>query len=128
MLNDRQRLLAQAKAKGLTDLDACREAGYKAKTHEAASNQVARMMRKDEFCTYLEALREESRSSNVATAEEIKEAATRMLSLAEANEDFTGFSQLSNLLCKMEGHYSAEKHEHEVTGKALADMLKEAQE
>jgi len=69
-LSEQQKVLCEAKAIGLNDADACKKAKYKAKSVEACCNQVARMMRNDEFAKYLAELRAAAKSVAVMTLEE----------------------------------------------------------
>ncbi len=111
-LNDKQRAIAEGLACGLSEQEAVAAAGYKSKGN-AACNQVARMMRNDEFSAYLAGLRKDSRSESVLTAHEVKEGLSRLLASAEANEDYSGYTQLANRLAKMDGHDEPERHKME---------------
>jgi len=110
-LSEKQKILAEGKAQGMTDLEACKAAGYTAKTHKSASNQVSRMRENEEFCEYLEELRERATNNAVKSAQEVKEQLSGLMDLAAANEDFSGYTQLANRLAKMSGHDEPEKKE-----------------
>ena len=112
-LSEKQERLAEAKARGLTDWEACKEAGYKSKTNQAASQTVRRMFTNEHFLAYIETIRDKSRTESVATAQDVKEGLTRMMLLAEAKEDFSGFTALANRLAKMDGHDEPERHKLE---------------
>lgn len=108
-LSDRQRRLAQAKAKGLDDKEACKEAGYKASTHGAACNQVARMMKNDEFIEYLEGLRGKIETKHVKTAQEVSEDLTEMMNKAKTTNEFNSYVAMANRLAKMHAHDEPER-------------------
>ncbi len=112
-LSEKQRLLAEAKARGLTDLEACKAAGYTAKTHKSASNQVTRMRENEGFRAYLSSLMEESTTNAVKSAQDVKEQLSGLMDLAAANEDFSGYTQMANRLAKMSGHDEPERQKIE---------------
>ncbi len=72
-LNDKQRKLAQALAKGMTQHDACKAAGYSPNSVQAAGVQVCRMMENVAFVEYLESIREKAKNKTVADLQEILE-------------------------------------------------------
>jgi phage terminase small subunit len=111
-LSEQQRILAQGKAKGMTDSDACKAAGYKAKSWQAACNQVARMMKNDEFKVYYDELTKKTEDSTVMSIVQRKEMLTR-ISDANEDEDPNASRQAIAELNKMDGGYEPEKHEVE---------------
>ena len=62
-LNNRQILLAEAHASGMTALEACRTAGYKPKTSKQACTQIFRMKANEEWAEYVEELQEEAKEA-----------------------------------------------------------------
>lgn len=72
-MNDRQRKCAQALARGMTHAEACRAAGYKMQTPQAAGTHVGRLLKNAEFSAYLEQIREEAKKDTVADLQELLE-------------------------------------------------------
>lgn len=141
-LNDKQRHLAHAKANGLTDLKACKEAGYSAKTPQAAGTQVGRMMKNVEFVAYLDKLRQDSRTEAVMTLIERKEWLSKAVrtplseldgksplivekTTTEQGEKIKKADPLRaiDMLNRLDGDYAAEKHEHTVS--SVKDIIGE---
>jgi len=116
-LNPKQRLLAQGLARGMTQNDACKQAGFKFKSAQAAGNQVARMMKKGEFCDYLNSLQRKTESETILTVKQRKEILSQMAKGQGGDESPSDKRQAIAELNKMDGDYKPVKQEvdHDVT-------------
>lgn len=144
-LSEKQKRLAEGKAQGMTDLEACKKAGYSAKSSSAANNQVRRMMENDGFSSYLAKISEEARSSAVATKREVMEFLTAVMNtpigevtplsrLAQEHQAGTENSgekikmpsklDAIDKLARLNDWYAAEKVDHKIT--SVKDLILKA--
>ena len=107
-LSARQRILAESKAKGMTDADACKKAGYKAKSVEASCNQIARMMSNDEFKGYYDELMSEAQKSTVMTVAGKLEMLERIAKAQEQGDPRVSIAAIAEEN-KMTGGYEPER-------------------
>jgi len=98
-------------------------AGYKVKG-DSADAKAARLVGNGRVKDKIDELRAKTTSKVVKTATEVKEALTRLMDLAERDGDYSGFTQLSNRLAKMEGHDEPEKVQISTVGSVLEMMRK----
>jgi len=111
-ITQQRQLFAEGRAQGMTGEEAVAHAGYKSRG-KAARVQSARLLANDSIIELIDQLRAESRSESVLTAQQVKEGLSRLLNSAEANEDYSGYTQLANRLAKMDGHDEPERHKME---------------
>jgi phage terminase small subunit len=109
-LKPQHQLFAEAIATGATGEEAVEAAGYKSRG-KAAQTQRTRLMGNDGVKAEVERLQAESTNSSIMTAIELKESLTRLLKVAEADQDFGGFSSLADRLCKVSGYFEPQQIE-----------------
>jgi len=110
------RRLAEFKAQGMTNYDACIKAGYKVGSQNAACVQMNRALENEVFSMFLDDLRNKSTSKAVISAQKLKEVLSAGILSAAEEKDYAGLTALSNRLCKMQGWDHVEKLEVQHTG------------
>jgi len=109
-LSEKQTRLAEGKAEGMTDKEACNHAGYKPKSDQAAGNQVRRMMQNDAFRAFYDELRLESRKTSKMTRDSKLEMLARIATNQEEEDPRTSIAAITEEN-KMTGGYEPERHE-----------------
>lgn len=123
-ISAKHKLFAEAVASGATKEASYKKAGY-ISTGKTARTSADRLMKNAGVLQVIEEIQQKAKSNAILTATEIKEGLSRMMGKAEAAGDFTGFSSLSDRLCKMEGYYTPEQVEHKLVGKEeIADRVR----
>ena len=122
-LNAMQEKFCQLVTEGMPAYQAYSKAGYKAKGAAARSNS-SNLVTNQNIVDRLEELRAKSASNSVKTAQEVKEGLSRLMDSAEKEGDYSGFTQLSNRLAKMEGHDEPDKVQISTVGSVLEMMRK----
>ena len=112
-ITDKQKLLAEGKAKGLTDMEACKAAGYKATTLQVACNQVARMMKNDGYLNYLNKLREESTKETIVSRIEMQEILSGCIRNDASENNTKDVVTAAALLAKLNAYAEPERHKIE---------------
>lgn len=111
-LSERYQRFAESKAKGENHEDAIEYAGFKARG-ASARVQASKLLTNANIKAEIKRLREESRSSNVKSAQQVKEDLSSLMDSAKGEKDYTGFVSLAGRLAKMDGHDEPERHQLE---------------
>jgi phage terminase small subunit len=104
-LKPRHQAFAEAVASGISYAKAVEIAGYRSRGI-AAGNQGTKLMKNKAVRAGISRLQALATNDSIMTAIEAKQALTRLIKVAESEQDFTGFSTLVDRLSKMNGFYS----------------------
>lgn len=104
-LKPRHRAFVDAVVAGASNAKAVEIAGYKSRG-VAAGNQGTQLMKNPDIRAEISRLQALATNDSIMTAIEAKQALTRLIKVAESEQDFTGFSTLVDRLSKMSGFYS----------------------
>ncbi len=112
-ISDKQRLLAEGKARGLTDMEACKAAGYRASNLQVAANQVARMNKNEAYVEYLNKLREKSANDTIVSRVEMQEVLSSCIRSDASERNTKDVVTAAALLAKLNGYAEPERHKIE---------------
>lgn len=104
--NPKHELFAQSIAKGMSQREAYRAAGYASKSDAAADANAARLISGDRVAARVVELQERAATHTVTTVESLLEAGWSILNAAKTGEDFGAASQTLERLAKIAGHWT----------------------